>query len=235
MNLDRGRFRAGVRAGIPFAAAALLLGVSFGVIARPVIGSGATIVMSAIVFAGSSQFAATAVLAAGGDAATAVLAGILLNARYVPMGIALAPSLGGGVLSRAAVGQTMIDASWAMANLGRGRFDASFMVGATAPSYPGWVGGTALGVLGGDLIGDPDRLGLDALFPAFFLALLFTGELRSGRRAWIAAALGAAVSLALVDFAPPGVPVIAASLVALIGLLGPAPDDETIQTEEAVP
>ena len=231
MKLDRQRFRDGVRAGIPLAIAALILGATFGVIARPVLGGGTAIVMSAVVFAGSAQFAATAVLAAGGDAATAILAGVLLNLRYVPMGIALAPSLPGGALSRAAVGQTMIDASWAMANLGRGRFDTSFMIGATAPSYPCWVLGTVIGVLAGDAIGDPDRLGLDALFPAFFLALLYTGELRSGRTAWAAAALGAAIALALVDFVQPGVPVIAASLAALIGLIAP-PAEET-GSEEA--
>jgi branched chain amino acid efflux pump len=233
--LDRRRIREGVRAGLPFAVAAFLLAISFGIIARPVMGAAAPIVMSALVFAGASQFAATAVLAAGGDAATAVLAGILLNARYVPMGIALAPSLRGGTLGRAAVGQAMIDASWAMANLGRGRFDPAFMVGATAPSYPAWVGGTVIGVIAGDAIGDPDSLGLDALFPAFFLALLFAGELRTGPRAWAAAALGAATALTLVDFVPPGVPVIAASLAALIGLVGPEAKAETIATEEEAP
>lgn len=232
MKLDRQRLREGGRAGLPFAFAAFLLAVSFGVIARPVLGVAATIVMSAVVFAGSSQFAATAVLAAGGDVTTAVAAGILLNLRYVPMGIALSPSLHGGVLGRAAVGQTMIDASWAMANMGRGRFDPAFMVGATAPSYPCWVGGTAIGVLAGDAIGDPERLGLDALFPAFFLGLLYAGELRGGHRAWAAAALGASISLALVDFVPAGVPVIAASGAALIGLLGP---EERIPTEEPSP
>jgi 4-azaleucine resistance transporter AzlC len=237
VRLDRRRVREGARAGLPFAVAAFLLAVSFGVIARPVMGAAAPIAMSALVFAGAAQFAATAVLAAGGDAATAVLAGILLNARYVPMGIALAPSLRGSALGRAAVGQTMIDASWAMANLGRGRFDPAFMVGATAPSYPAWVGGTAIGVLIGDAIGDPNDLGLDALFPAFFLGLLFAGELRTGRIAWAAAALGGATALALVDFVPPGVPVIAASLAALVGLLGPPePPSQTMATEEeAVP
>ena len=233
MPLDRQRLREGFRAGIPFAVAALLLAVSFGIIARPVLGGGAAIAMSAVVFAGSSQFAATAVLAAGGEVTTAILAGILLNLRYVPMGIALAPSVGGGALRRAAVGQTMIDASWAMANMGRGRFDPAFMIGATAPSYPCWVGGTIIGVLLGDALGDPDRLGLDALFPAFFLALLYTGELRGGRRAWAAAGLGAATSLALVDIVPAGVPVIAASAAALIGLIGGG--EEQVQTEEASP
>jgi predicted branched-subunit amino acid permease len=183
-------------------------------------GTVAPIVMSAIVFAGSAQFAATAVLAAGGGAVAAVVAGLLLNARYGPMGVALAPSLSGSALRRAAHGQAMIDASWAMASRGEGRFDPAFMVGATLPSYPAWVGGTAIGVFAGELIGDPEALGLDALFPAFFLALLVQGELQRGSRAVVAALLGASVALALVPFTPPGVPVISACVAALIGLKG---------------
>jgi len=213
--------RRGIRAGAPYAVAAFLLAISFGVVARPVIGGGAAVVMSALVFAGSAQFASIAVLAAGGGATTAILAGLLLNLRYVPMGIALAPSLSGGPLRRALFGQAMIDASWAMANRGGGRFDPGFMVGATLPSYPAWVGGTAVGVLAGDLIGDPGKLGLDAMFPAFFLGLLLTGELRSGGTAVVVALAGASLALALVPVAPPGVPVIAASAAALIGLARP--------------
>jgi 4-azaleucine resistance transporter AzlC len=216
----RNGIRAGVRAGLPFGIAAGLLAISFGVLARPVMGTVAPIVMSAIVFAGSSQFAALAVLAAGGGAPAAIIAGILLNARYGPMGVALAPSLEGGALRRAAHGQAMIDASWAMSSLGGGRFDPSFMVGATLPSYPMWVAGTAIGVFAGELIGDPDRLGLDAMFPAFFLALLAGGELHSGRRAVAVACLGAAIALVMVPLVPPGVPVIAASAAALLGLWG---------------
>jgi 4-azaleucine resistance transporter AzlC len=216
---SRERLRTGIRAGIPYAVAAAMVGISFGVVARPVMGSVAPIVMSAIVFAGSAQFAALAVLAAGGSAAPAIVAGLLLNARYVPMGVALAPSLRGGPLRRAAIGQAMIDASWAMASRGGGRFDPAFMVGATLPSYPCWVGGTAIGVLAGDAIGDPERLGLDVVFPAFFLGLL-VGELRSGRLAVAAACLGAAIALALTPFTPAGVPIIAASAAALLGLAG---------------
>jgi 4-azaleucine resistance transporter AzlC len=210
-------FREGLRAGLPYAVAAVVLAISFGVIAEPVMGPVAPIVMSALIFAGSAQFAATAVLAAGGGAAAAIAAGVLLNARYGPMGLALAPSLRGGPARRAAIGQTMIDFSWAAASRGEGRFDTAFMVGATVPSYPCWVGGTAIGVLAGDFIGDPARLGLDAIFPAFFLALLVEGELRRGRPA-MAAGLGALVALMLVPFAPAGIPIIAASAAALIGL-----------------
>jgi len=209
--------RAGIRAGVPIAFASLLLAISFGVLAQPVMGSVAPIVMSAVVFAGSAQFAALAVLAAGGGVAAAVLAGALLNARYLPMGVALAPSVRGRPLRRALVGQAMVDASWAMASRRGGRFDVGFMVGATLPNYPAWVGGTAIGVLAGDVIGDPDRLGLDAIFPAFFLALLVV-ETRRGNEAVAAAAIGAIIALVLAPLTPPGVPVIAACAAVLIAM-----------------
>jgi 4-azaleucine resistance transporter AzlC len=207
-----------MRAGIPFAIAAGVLAISFGVVAEPVIGTLATLIMSIVVFAGAAQFGSVAVLAAGGGVATAVIASVLLNARYLTMGIALAPSLRGKWPRRAAYGEAMIDASWAMANRGGGSFDPDFMLGATLPSYPAWVAGTAIGLFAGDLIGDPAEFGLDALFPAFFLALLLGGELRSDRLAAAVAALGAIVALVLIPIAPAGVPVIAASAAALLGL-----------------
>ena len=93
------------------------------------------------------------------------------------------------------------------------------MIGATVPQYLAWTVGTTVGVLapvGGP--GDFERLGLDAIFPAFFLALLI-GELRSGQKRTIAAtALAAVLATALVPIAPPGVPVLAACGAALLGL-----------------
>jgi 4-azaleucine resistance transporter AzlC len=215
----RESFRAGLRIGGPYALAAFLLAISFGVLAKPVMGPLAPVVMSALVFAGSAQFAATAVLAAGGGAAAAIVAGILLNARYIPMGVALAPSLRAGARRRALIGQAMIDFSWAAASRGSGRFDPWFMVGATLPAYPSWVIGTAAGVIAGDAIGDPGALGLDAIFPAFFLALLIEGELHRGRPL-VAALLGGAIAAALVPMTPAGIPIVAASAAALIGLRG---------------
>jgi 4-azaleucine resistance transporter AzlC len=210
------RLAPGARAGVPFALAGFLLSFSFGVVARPVMGVAAPIVMSVFVFAGSAQFAALAVLAARGSAVAAIVAGILLNLRFVPMGIALAPSLVQGAFGRAIRGQAIVDASWAMANRGAGRFDVSFMLGATAVQYVTWVAGTVLGVLGGSVIGDPKALGLDAIFPAFFLGLLIP-ELGSARGRSVAA-LGAAIALALTPLTPAGVPIIVASVAVLIGV-----------------
>ena len=138
-------FSAGVRAGVPFALASCLLALSFGVVARPVMGAVAAVVMSITVFAGSAQFAALAVLTAGGGALPAIVAGILLNLRFVPMGIAIAPWLRHRAWLRAVRGQALVDASWAMASRGDGRFDIDFLLGATAIQYPAWVLGTVAG------------------------------------------------------------------------------------------
>jgi 4-azaleucine resistance transporter AzlC len=207
----------GARAALPLGAAGLLLGISFGVVAEPVMGHVAPVVMSAIVFAGAAQFAATAVLADGGSAAAAIVAGILLNLRFIPMGIAIAPSLRSSRASRAATGQALVDASWAIAHRGEGRYDIPYMIGATLVQYPAWVGGAAIGVLAGDVIGDPKDLGLDAIFPAFFLALL-VNELRAGISV-AAALIGAGLALSLTPFAPPGIPVLAACAGAALGLV----------------
>lgn len=214
---QRASFVAGAKAGIPYAAVGLLLSASFGVIARDAgFSVEAAIAMSVFVFAGSAQFTAVAILTGGGTAGAAIAAAALMNSRFLPMGIALGPSLPGRASLRAAQGQTVVDASWAMASRGDGTFDRWFLFGSTAPQYVCWVAGTTLGAFGGDLLGDTSRFGLDAIYPMFFLALLIS-EIKNRRAAGVALA-GAAVALALVEFVPAGVPVLAASLVALWGL-----------------
>jgi 4-azaleucine resistance transporter AzlC len=206
----------GVKAGLAFTLPTLAIGMSFGVLAQPVMGAAAAIAMSVLVFAGAAQFASVSILAAGGGLASAVSAGLLVNARFLPMGLAVAPALHGGRLQRAAEGQAIVDASWALANRGDGTFDRDVMLGATIPQAAAWWAGTAIGALGGALLGDPATLGLDAMFPAFYLALL-AEEMRD-RTGLSSAVLGAAIALALVPFAPPGIPVVAASAAALLGL-----------------
>jgi 4-azaleucine resistance transporter AzlC len=206
----------GARAGLPLLLPTAAIGVSFGVLAEPVMGAVAAIVMSIVVFAGSAQFAALSVLAGGGGAAAAIAAGLLMNARFLPMGIAAAGAMRGGAARRAAEGWAIVDASWALAADGRGGFDRHVLLGAAVPQAVGWWGGTALGVALGSALGDPEALGLDAAFPAFYLALL-VAEARSGR-ALTAALLGVAIALALVPFVPPGLPVLAAALAAFVGL-----------------
>ena len=196
----------------------LAIGASFGLLARSLDwGIVAPIVFSLVTFAGGAQLAVAGVLGGGGTPAAAVAAALLVNTRFIPMSIAVAPSLHGRMARRVAEAQTIVDASWALASRGDGRFDREMLIGATVPQYVAWGAGTAIGALVGSAIGDPADLGLDAIFPAFFLVLLVE-ELRNGR-AVAAAGLAAVLALALIPAAPAGVPVLAASAAALIALV----------------
>jgi 4-azaleucine resistance transporter AzlC len=212
----RASYRAGARAMLPLAPAVVLFAASFGVLARSAgFDPAATVAMSATTFAGSAQFAAVSVLAAGGTAIAAVVAAVLLNARYAPMGLAAARAFQGGRLRRLLESQLLVDESWAFAQED-GRFDRRRLIGAGLVLYVGWVGGTALGVIAGGSLGDPATLGLDAAFPALFLALMV--PLIRTRNALAAALGGAGLALLLTPISPAGVPVIAATFAALAGL-----------------
>jgi 4-azaleucine resistance transporter AzlC len=210
------RLRDGVRAIAPLSIAAVAFGVSFGVLAEAAgMGAVAPIVMSASTFAGSAQFAAASILDDDGGVPAAVTAAVLLNVRYAPLSISVAPGFTGSLPRRLVESQLIVDESWAVSHRGGGRFDHRVLLGAGLLLYPCWVGGTAVGALGGELLGDPNELGLDAAFPALFLALLYP-MLRT--RGTLAAAVGgAALALAITPLVPPGVPIIAAAVVCLAG------------------
>jgi predicted branched-subunit amino acid permease len=194
------------------------IAASFGLLARSLDwGIVAPIVFSLITFAGGAQLAVAGVLGGGGTVAAAVVAALLVNTRFIPMSIAVAPSLRGRVARRMLEAQTIIDVSWALASRGDGRYDREMLIGTTIPQYAAWGAGTAAGVLAGGLVGNPHELGLDAIFPAFFLVLVVQ-ELRNGR-AIAAAALAAGLALLLIPVAPAGIPVLAASAAALIALV----------------
>jgi 4-azaleucine resistance transporter AzlC len=204
------------RAVAPLALAVLGFGVSFGVLARASgMGVLAPVIMSATTFAGSAQFAAVSIAGGGGSVAAAIGAAVLLNARYVPIGISVAPSLSGGLWRRLLHGQLVVDETWALSARGEGRFDRRTLVASGIALYAAWVGGTLIGVAAGPVLGDPSALGLDAAFPALFLALL-APQVRT-RRAQVVALVGGSIALALIPFVPPGVPIIAAGAACLLG------------------
>jgi branched chain amino acid efflux pump len=223
-------YRAGARAVLPLIPAVAAFGASFGVLAQAAgMGATASLVMSATTFAGSAQFAVVSVLGAGGTAAAAIVAAVLLNARYGPMALAAAQVFRGGRLRRLLEAQLLVDESWALSNRD-GRFDRKVMLGAGALLYVGWNAGTVLGVAAGDNLADPATLGLDAAFPALFLALL--APLLRSRTAVAAALLGAGIALALTPITPAGVPVIAATAACLVGLTRPRSLPATGQADE---
>lgn len=218
--MAEGTYRDGMRVMLPLMPAIVAFAASFGVLARAAdIDTLAAIVMSATTFAGSAQFAVVSVLGAGGTAAAAIGAAVLLNARYAPMAIAASGAFRGGPVRRLLEAQLLVDESWALSSRDGG-FDRRVLIGAGGILYVGWNAGTAAGVLAGDSLTDPATLGLDAAFPALFLALL-APLLRQGRAELMAAVIGAGIALTLTPITPAGVPVIAATAACLIGLTRP--------------
>lgn len=210
------RYRDGARAIAPIAVAAAAFAASFGILARAAgFGAVAAIVMSATTFAGSAQFAVVSTLETGGAVAAAIVAAVLLNARYAPISVSVAPFFGGSRLRRLFESQLIVDESWVVSRRRDGRYDRRILIGAGAVLYVVWVTGTAVGVLVGDAIADPETLGLDAAFPALFLALLVPQI--SSRRALAVAVLAAVIALVLIPFTPAGVPIIVASAACLLG------------------
>lgn len=220
----------GMKQSVPVALATIAMGLAFGVLAAPILGPWPALLMSMIVWSGGAQFAALSVLAGGGSAAIAALTGIVANARYLPMGFAVAPSASGGVVRRVACAALLTDASMIIGRNADGRFDLGRIAWAAPLQYAAWSGGTAVGAFAAPQFGDPTQLGLDAMFPVFFLGLLLpvlrdskpktaTGLAALTRwRSLVVALLASIAALALTPFTPVGVPVLAGAAVALIGI-----------------
>jgi 4-azaleucine resistance transporter AzlC len=185
-------------------------GISFGVLA---VASGLSpvqaCVMSMLVFTGASQFAFVGVLAGGGGALAAMAPAVMLAVRNAAYGLSLASILPPRLRDRAVAAHLVIDETTAMARSQADPESARRAFLATGVSvWVFWNLGTLVGALAGGGIGDPQSLGLDAMFPAAFLALLAPQLRRPGAPA--AALAGVVIALALVPFTPAGVPIVAA-------------------------
>ena len=171
------------------------------------------IALSTLVLAGASEFLFIGIVAGGGSPLTAAAAGLLVNARHLPFGIAVKDLVGQG--ARSLLGCHIMN-------------DESVVFGISQPALQQrrvayWLCGLGifavwpLTVIGGALIGrfipDVSAIGLDAVFPAILIALIFPA-LRK-RRTRIPALAGTALSVAVTPFVPAGMPV----LFSLLGLL----------------
>jgi 4-azaleucine resistance transporter AzlC len=203
-----------------------VFGVSYGVLSRAAgIPAWITVALSATVFAGSSQFAAVSILAGGGSVASAVVSGALLNARYLATGTAAARALPGARWRRFLLAQLVVDESFALgvAAGSPGRPDGRVMVRAGLALWSSWIVGSLLGVVLGPVVGEPERLGLDAAFPALFVGLLW--PLLDDRPAVRSALAGLAAAALLLPVTSPGL-ALAGAAVAGLAVSGRGADDD---------
>lgn len=177
----------------------LPVGFAYGVLARKTgISIDNTMLMSILVFAGSAQFIAVGLFAAGASAVSIIVTTFIVNLRHMLMSAALAPYLKKwGKLEIMSFCFQLTDETFALHST---RFSAAetakretFMINCIAQIA--WVGGTALGILSSTLISDVRPMGLDYALPAMFIALLVS-QIKD--KSYLLVALGAgALSTAL--------------------------------------
>jgi 4-azaleucine resistance transporter AzlC len=200
-----------------------IVGVSFGAIT---VAAGLPVwlpmLLSVVVFAGASQFLFVAIIAAGGSPIAAFAAGLLVNARHLPFGLAIGEVTGPGRLKKIVGSQLIIDESTAFALAEREptRRRAAFW-GCGVALFICWNIGVVAGAFGGTAISDTDAFGMDAAFPAVLLALVMPSL--KDRATRFAAIVGAVIAVALTSLMPAGLPVLlslAALPLVLIGTFG---------------
>ncbi len=181
-----------------------------------------TCLLSLLTFTGGTQFAVVGVVAGGGTIAAALASGLLLGSRNTLYAMRLAPLLRVRGVRRLLAAHGTIDESTAMAiaqpepDLSRVAFWWTF-----GGVFTFWNLSTLLGALAGSVI-DPATVGLDAVVPAAFLALL-APRLRAGAVEKRIALTGVVIAGVLIPFTPPGVPVLAACAALLLAAQVPAP------------
>ena len=208
--------RPSLSAAAPVVAAVTAFGIPYGVLAT---AAGfpwwLTVLMSMTVFAGSAQFTLVSVIGSGGSPIGAAFTAALLNSRYLATGAAAARVLPGGRVRRFLVGQLVVDESYAL-GVGAGTPelpDARMMTTSGALLYIGWTGGSLVGALIGDVLGDPERLGIDAAFPALFVGLLW--PLLHNRTMVRSAIVGAVTALVLAPLVGVGLALAGAAVAGL--------------------
>jgi 4-azaleucine resistance transporter AzlC len=199
-------------------AAAVVVGLSFGAIASAAgVPLSQIMVMNAFVYAGGAQFLAVGLAGAGATAVAIIAAGLLLNARHLPFGLAIGNEvLGAGRPARLLGSHLMTDESVAFALAQEDparRRRAYWLTGVCL--FLTWNVSSGVGAIVGSALGDPDTFGIDAAFPAALLALTLPSL--KDRPALRVALGGAALALAATPFLPAGLPVLVALLALVLG------------------
>ena len=186
--------------------------------------------MSVFVFAGASQFVAAGLIAQATPWPAIVLLTALLNARHLLYAAGLVPWLRGKpTVERAAMAYGLTDEAFALSVHHFGRLGRADMPGYWLAALCVWVPwnvATVVGVVGGQVIPDPNRLGLDVVFPAAMAGLAVL--LIRSRGDLVAAVVGAAVAVGLALVTEPSIGILAGGLVGpLVAVLvrGPAAGD----------
>lgn len=187
----------GFRAALPIILGYFPIGMAFGVLAvQEGLSRLEVFLMSLLVFAGSSQFVAVGLLAAGASVATIVFTTFLVNARHILMSAALTPyfkNFSRKKLFLLGIGVTDEAFAIDMGEMKKGPRESSFFLALHFTAQFFWVFSTVVGAVLGNLVPDPQALGLNFALPAMFIGLLLM-QIKS-KTEWILALTAGCLSL----------------------------------------
>lgn len=209
-------FRRGVLAIAPLWVGAVPFGLAIGISARTAgFSSVESIALSALVFAGAAQVAIISLFSGGASLIAITLTTFFLNLRHVLYGL----SLDRQIADRPRPGKPilaffMIDETYGIATRDHmdGRGGHAFFFGASLSVYLVYCFSTAAGVFLGAVLPEPERLGVDMIFPLMFVALLI--PLLRTRRHVLVASVAALLAAGLSQTVSGGTTVLVTTLVA---------------------
>lgn len=179
-RLDKPLIAAGFMRLLPISLFVVAFGAAFGLAAtQEGLNDSIIMLMSALVFAGASQFAALELWGTQVPLFTMLVTVFAINARHLLMGATLYPWLSQLPPARRYGAMVVAsDANWAMAMQAFGRKEPGLgiLFGGGLALWLCWVLGTWLGIYFGNAVGDPKSLGLDMVMGCFLLAMVVGGE-----------------------------------------------------------
>lgn len=199
-------FCKGFRSILPLTVAVVPIGLVFGAVAATKgLSALEAMVMSALVFAGGSQFVAMDLWSHPASIVTLGLAALLVNVRHVLMGASISRHMEGFSLRQKIISMLFLaDEIWAVSEFHarHHRLTPVWFFGAALPFYAAWVLSGLVGALLGGFVGDPAVIAMDFVFPAVFV-ILIAGFWRGPRTGLIL--VGSGSSALLVHQLLPGV------------------------------
>lgn len=188
----------GIKRALPIVLGYVPIGFAYGVLAeKSGISEANTLLMSLIVFAGSAQFIAVGLFAAGTGPAAVILTTFVVNLRHMLMAASLAPYLSGwkkrylAFFSFELTDETFALHSSAATKLSECRLEALSL---NLTAQISWISGTLLGIIASGMMGDIKPFGLDYALAAMFIGLL-VGQCESPIRIITAILSGAIATL----------------------------------------
>ena len=171
---------AGFKQLVPLSIFVIAFGAAFGLAAvQTGLENPSTVLMSTLVFAGASQFAALELWGVQIPLVPLALTVFAINARHLLMGASLYPWLRHlSPAKRYGVMLVASDANWAlsMQAFNRGKPGFGLLLGGGLALWSFWIFGTWLGIYFGGAIHDPKSFGLDMVMGCFLLAMAVGGE-----------------------------------------------------------